>query len=342
MSLHSEVARRLALVLQEYVAHSGCLSSLLRRRLHELLRQRFGDRCASSRSPLVALRAWVTDCVDAANAAMLILLVNQALALAAPNIHTRDKFFTELRQSLSTCRTAAEWKELQSLVIVDRCVRAAKKLHTQRQVAVKNHHMKVWRLDELLTAMQSLASDSSVVAHIALALLCCGSRLIEVLHLSSFAILAQQSSSVLVRGLAKRAGDRSVVRPVWHTTPQLLVRSISEIQRQVREECVRLHLHTNAAITNRYCAAVNAKLQQYLPTATTRSCRGIYVRATFYLYAPQQESEAGWVATVLGHKSGLLHAAHHYTGCEIPRNDKTVADAHRTFSDDDTDCCGSG
>ena len=81
------------------------------RQLLDMLRQQFG--ADSSNNVLAELRQLLLDVVDTSNATNIIKAVNQVLELIIPNIHTRDKFFTELRRQIRCSRTESEWAELQ-------------------------------------------------------------------------------------------------------------------------------------------------------------------------------------------------------------------------------------
>ena len=81
------------------------------RKLLSMLQQQFG--ADSSKHVLAELRQLLLDVVDTSNATNIIEAVNQVLELIIPNIHTRDKFFTELRRQIRCNRTESEWAELQ-------------------------------------------------------------------------------------------------------------------------------------------------------------------------------------------------------------------------------------
>ena len=291
------------------------------RQLLQLLQQQFGAH--DTNNVQVVMRRLLQEMIDVSNAITIIKAVNQALAVVIPNIHTRDKFFTELRKQIRTTRTEQEWQQLQCLVIVDRQVRRAKQLHTQRQVAAKNHNVKSWDFSALTTAMQQLQQhcNDDIAAQTVLVLMCTGSRLIEVLRVTTFTTLTDQPQHIQVHELAKRGSNRTVQRPVWFLTPPVIVQMVRRIQQHVQSECQRLGYacddDLNKRITNTFDPIINAKLQQHLPGATTRNCRDIYVNITRQLHAPERESIVRWAATVLGHQDGMLHAATHYTGCNV-------------------------
>lgn len=290
-----------------------------RRELFAAMQRQFGSRRSSCNTALHLLQTLLIETISTSNAITVMRCVNAALEIAYPNIHTRDAFFTRLRKGVCAASTPVDWLQLQMEVIVDRRVRLAKQVHQQQRVADKNHNMMVYRREDIDAAAAALARNPHIYSRIALALLACGARLIEVLRVSKMAIDVQRPAThIRVAGLAKRAGDRVVHRPMWLLSPQQLVDLVRDIQQQVYDDCRRCCLVTNAEISRHYSAGVAKALQRHLPGATTaRRCREIYTRITYYLHAAATESAVGWVATVLGHKDGGLQAAPNYTGCEV-------------------------
>ena len=151
--------------------------------------------------------------------------------------------------------------------------------------------------EKVFQAIESCAASDDPIANIVAVCLSTGSRLVEVLKVSTFLESEAGPGFIVIDGVAKSAGRKIIIRPLLGLSCArvlelvLLVRSFRDFKKM-----------TNGDAKCAVDAAAN-RIMRELFDMTLHKCRYIYAALAWYIFGagtPQQE----WVREAFGHTSG--------------------------------------
>ena len=268
---------------------------------------------------LVAMRTLYVQCVTPANVVNMTSLVNDVLLLVAPNVNTRDTFMSRTRTDVreKEGQDSQGRKDMCMSLILKPEWRRYKRRQAQLRLVEKNTSQIVVNFDDVQKAVTLMNSGTEMTGYISLLQLCCGARLIEVLHVSTFSLIPDDDTHVMVKGTAKSRTMKTFRRPLLFLKPKRFMQLVSTVQAHVAGECRRLNLLSRDQISKHFNKSVNNDLRGILSGFTSHRCRELYANASWSLRAPANISLTMWICKVLGHDPEFLNSALHYQGIHV-------------------------
>jgi hypothetical protein len=216
------------------------------------------------------------------------------------------------------------------------------------RASVKTRGQRIkYKLDQILSVIDTCNSSTNELDYIIAVLLCTGSRLIECIKVSEYSLVNGEPGMIKLLGVAKdrtaakarrdeiKEDDdvimqKSVVKPVIRLTPQRIIWMVGAIRLKWDFSAL-----SNSQATAKVDGAVNRRLKDYfgdtdasIPTTkatTSHKLRFIYANLSYKLYGePQQIPEGEWVRSVLAHDSGDVSLIYQQILVEVPGDKKKV------------------
>lgn len=173
-----------------------------------------------------------------------------------------------------------------------------------RQKGLKRKEQTPFYDDEIYTLIDKTISSNEPIERIIAVMISVGSRLIEVLQVSTFQE-NKDDNEIIIKGIAKDPNKKNyenkiIHRPIIHIKSKQVIDSVKFIRDTIDTTGDR------KKISGRYNSSVNRKLKQLLPRhkdITSHKLRYIASNLAYLLYG-EGGTENTFVQTYFGHESG--------------------------------------
>jgi hypothetical protein len=234
---------------------TGGATSIPRRRCNtELLKRLLTIDPTLHPHDLTAMQTLLVRTVCPQNVTCLTMLVNQVLLLVAPNVHTRDTFMSATRKRVRTRvgEHSAVWHDMCRSLILQPKSRLCKRRLAHSRLVDKNANQMSVNFDDVHTAVKLMNSGTDLMQHIGLLQLCCGARLVEILHVSQFSAIPDHQHRILLVGTAKSRTVKTFTRPLLFLDSTRFMELVNSVQTHVAGVCRRLNLTTRDQISKHF------------------------------------------------------------------------------------------
>ena len=195
--------------------------------------------------------------------------------------------------------------------------RENRKQYTE-MVAKNNQNQKQIDEETILDVVEKLKDSLDFVDLAILCELCAGSRIVEILNLSTFK-KSKTAGYILQTGVAKQESKpeeiqrKQIEKPILFISVEDFLKNIKTIRTSLKS-VKRKYKNNSYSISQSQNSKINRRIKKLFgDNSTSHTLRKIFGNLSYKKYAPDNTSMASWLSNVLGHQEGSLNVSLSYS-----------------------------